>query len=361
MIQILDKSCIVLLACKDYESTQLTIAHLLALTPASVPIYFLPNSMEDTFESMCVKELGTIYSNLYPHRFIYVNWIKPSFPYQSIGDLLFSKQLEKYEYICKIDDDVFPITENWIEKLAESFAKNDDGNLAYTTGLINNNPWGFGEIVEAFGLKEEYTSIIPKTTFAGKNIPGYMNKKEVVAPNIDRGGFGTVWQFPHLAKWIHEKTTLLPQSFIEKTANLSEKEVDNKLRYSIGCMFFRKRSWADIHSGAYNDEKIWHLYCMKNNKRIISVRSVPIVHLFFFNQRLSNKMIVHEVFNTYKKFLKDRVIYVWDFSTENKLFFIEERLSQIESMIRSRKYGHGLAMRFKKILNKVRFTIFRKW
>jgi hypothetical protein len=206
MNSILNKTCIVLLACNDYESTQLTVANLLAQTPDHVPIFFLPNSLQRSFDAERVIEIGIIYSKLFPNRFNFVNWVKPSFPYQAIGDLLYSKQLEKYDYICKIDDDVFPITNDWIDNLAKCFAENDSKDLGYVTGLINNNPWGFAETVEVLGLQEEYKSIVPEFTITGKNIKGHMREERIAWPEIGRGGFGTVWQFPHLARWIHRKT-----------------------------------------------------------------------------------------------------------------------------------------------------------
>lgn len=359
--RILNKCCIVLLACRDYESTQLSVAHILAVTPESIPIYFLPNSIETTFESERVKELGVIYSNLYPERFILVNWVNASFPYQAIGDLLYSKQLERFEYVCKVDDDVFPITNSWIEKLADCYEKNDDGHLAYVTGLINNNPWGFAEIVDSFGLKDEYLLHIPGSTYSGKNIPGYMEKKKILPPDIDRGGFGTVWQFPHLAMWIHKKTTLNPSYYIDKTKDLSDKEIDHSLRYSIGCMLFKKSAWKEVRYNAYSDEKLWHLYCMNENKKIIAVRSVPLVHLFFYNQRLSNKTIINETFRTYRDFFKNKAIYIWNLSEENKLYFLEERLNNIESIAGRSRSITRLKLKMRIVGNKIRFALWRGW
>ncbi len=355
---ILDKTCIVLLACNDYESTQLTVANLLIRTPENVPIYFLPNSMSDTFDADRVKEIGQIYSKMFPGRFIYVNWVKPSFPYQALGDLIYSQQLNKFEYICKIDDDVFPITDDWIDNLAACFAKYDSPDLGYVTGLINNNPWGFAEIVEIMGLKEEYQSLIPKHTIAGKNIKGYMKEEKITCPQIGRGGFGTVWQFPHLARWIHRKTSLQPQTFIDKTEGLSEKEISNQLRYSIGCMFFRKEEWGKVYNGSKTDEKMWHLYCQNHNKRNYSMRNVPMVHLFFYNQRLFNKSILAEIYETYRSFVGERLTLLWDNSDACKISFMEERIREIEvGKHRRGKLHESLA----KISNSLRYRFYRGW
>jgi len=79
--EILNDTCIVLLACNDYESTQLTVVNLLSRTPENIPIFFLPNSISNTFDAKRVKEIGSIYSKLFPERLIFVNWVKPSFPF----------------------------------------------------------------------------------------------------------------------------------------------------------------------------------------------------------------------------------------------------------------------------------------
>lgn len=358
MNSILNKTCIVLLACNDYESTQLTVANLLVNTPSNIPIYFLPNSMADSFDADRVKEIGQIYSKMFPGRFVYANWIKPSFPYQALGDLIYSPQLKQFDYICKIDDDVFPITNNWIENLATCFAKHDSPDLGYVTGLINNNPWGFAEIVEIMGLEEEYKTLVPKYTIAGKNIKGYMQEEKIISPEIGRGGFGTVWQFPHLARWIHRKTSLSPETFIEKTKNLSEKEISNQLRYSIGCMFFRKEEWAKVYNGSKTDEKMWHIYCKTNNKRNYSALNVPMVHLFFYNQRLFNKSILSEIYEVYRTFVGEKLTLLWDNSSACKFSFMEERIKEIESKKHRRSNFRESLM---KMSNALRYRFYRGW
>lgn len=354
----LNKTCIVLLACNDYESTQLTVANLIIRTPPNIPIYFLPNSISNSFDARMVKEIGTIYSKLFPGRLIYVNWVKPSFPYQAIGDLLYSEQLKKYEYICKIDDDVFPITDNWLEELAACFKKHENEELAYVTGLINNNPWGFAELVDIMGLQDEYSSLVPRYTIGGKNIQGYMQEEKVEKPDISRGGFGTVWQFPHLARWIHQKTSMQPEQFIDKTRGLEEKEIDNQIRYSIGCMLFRKAEWAKIYTGSKTDEKMWHIYCRQNDKKIISARSVPMVHLFFYNQRLFNKSILEKIYNVYRKFNGEKLTLLWDNSRECKFSFMEERIREIEA---GKHQTSKMNESFRKLKNTIRYRFFRRW
>lgn len=358
MNSILDRTCIVLLACNDFESTQLTIANLLLRTPKNVPIYFIPNSLDNTFDAQRVREIGHMYSKLYPRRFEVAHWVKPSFPYQAIGDLLYSKQLEHFDFVCKIDDDVFPITDNWLQELVRCFEKHDGNDLAYVTGLINNNPWGFAEIVEIMNLQEELQHILPDVTLAGKNIKGYMVEEEVVLPNIARGGFGTVWQFPHLARWIHEKTTYRPQDFIDATQGLGEKEVNNQLRYSIGCMFFRKEKWREVYNGSKTDEKMWHMYCQQNNMKIFSARNVPLVHLFFYNQRLFNRSILPTIYDVYEKFSGKQLDLFWNNSRDCKLNFMEDRIRELESRQKSSIINKVV---LRKIQNMLRYRFFRKW
>lgn len=358
MNEILNKTCIVLLACNDYESTQLTLANLLVRTSDNIPIFFLPNSINKSFDADRVKEIGIIYSKLFPGRVINVNWIKPSFPYQAIGDLIYSKQLAKFDFICKIDDDVFPITDNWIENLADCFAEKESEDLGYVTGLINNNPWGFAEIIEVMGLIDEYKRMVPNVTVSGKNIHDYMREERIEWPEIGRGGFGTVWQFPHLARWIHQKTSMQPEIFIEKTKSLSPKTIDNQLRYSIGCMFFRKEMWAKVYNGSITDEKMWHIYCKEKEKKIFSARNVPMVHLFFYNQRLFNKSILSEIYEVYQRISGEKMILLWDNSPICKINFIEERLRELET---GTKTKNSIITGIKKLRNYIRYRYFRGW
>jgi len=358
MTSLLDKTCIVLLACNDYESTQLTVANLMERTPPQIPVFFLPNSMADSFDAGQVKEIGTIYSKMFPGRLIYVNWVKPSFPYQAIGDLIYSKQLARFDYICKIDDDVFPITDNWIENLSACFVRHESPDLAYVTGLINNNPWGFAEIVNAMGLEEEYKKLLPQFTITGLNLKGYLKEEKIETPEIGRGGFGTVWHFPHLARWIHQKTTLQPDVYINYTKNLADKEINNQLRYSIGCMLFRKEEWAKVYNGSKNDEKMWHLYSQKNNKKIYSARNVPMVHLFFYNQRLFNKSLLPDVYEVYRKREGGKLPLIWKNALLDKINYMEERMRNLES---GKARNQKLALKFKKLQNKLRYYFYRGW
>jgi hypothetical protein len=347
-------TCIVLLACKDFESTQLSLTNILAKTDPSIPIFVLLNSMERTFDSNFVKNIVGIYANLHPNRITIANWVAPNVPYIAIRDLLLSPQLADYEYICKMDDDVFPLTPDWLDKLRTTHDTQPDNASPFVSGLINNNPWGFGELMDILSLQNELAEILPQQTRTGVNMPGYMSQKIVELPDIDRAGFGTVWAFPNLARWIHEKTTLQPEAFIEATANLSPKGVPPGDRYSIGCLFMRKQRWLELEkiggSKIIVDEQLLHMHTMQSGEAIICDRSVPLVHLFFNNQRIANKALLPKAYSCYKEFLGTEFQVIIEVTDESQISMLEERLKKQEATTEKRRFIN----RLKKIFTEIR-------
>ena len=155
------KIAIVVLCYSDYESLEISLALYSKLTNPNVDIYLLQNG-RGTYDTERTYRVCKRYEKLFPKNIHVVDWIKPGVPHHSIYALLKSELFKKYDYICKVDDDVFPLTSDWVEKLAvcfeDSIQKYGD-KLAYVTSLINNNPWGFKQVVDIMGLQEDFNKI----------------------------------------------------------------------------------------------------------------------------------------------------------------------------------------------------------
>jgi hypothetical protein len=146
------------------------------------------------------------------------------------------------------------------------------------------------------------------------------------ADEIFTGGNGTIWASPHVARWIHEKTTLNPEFFSEATRLLGTEYVDHNERYSIGALLFRKQLWNDIVEVAQSsdDEHLFHLYCKTNQKRIVCQMSIPFVHFAYFSQRFENRDIVPRAREVYQNFTK----------VNYPIALITDRLLEIEARLR---------------------------
>jgi hypothetical protein len=283
---------IVMLACSDYEAMELALACHAAHLPAETPLFILQNC-RGTYDSERTLMAARRFARLHPGRVEVVEDIPPAPPYRSLATLLASERLAPFDLICKVDDDAFPIAPGWLERLLAAYdtAARDPRPLAYTTPLINNNTWGFGATLDALGLREAYSreAAIRHVVGAGNAIAPH----RVVEPDEIVGGTnGTIWGYPHIARWLHERTTLDPDRLLAATAALPDCDVPSEERYSIGCILFRRTLWPEIDDGGSDDEHMFHQHCRRTGARIVCAQSVPFVHLAYFSQREENRDLV---------------------------------------------------------------------
>lgn len=315
----------------DFEALEISLAAYVKLAPRNVHMFLLQNG-RGTYDTERTYRVCQRYSKLYPELITVVDWIEPNAPYYSIKELLNSDIMKSYDYILKVDDDVFPISPSWFESLVkcynESFDKYGD-RLAYVTSLVNNNPWGFKQTIDIMNIKDDYKQIsLPHYAGIKNNIS--MPYTYVEAGDIAVGGGGSVWMLPYYSRWIHVNTTLQPNKFIEKTSGQGYKEVSNQYRYSINCMLFKKEFWNDIDAENKDDEYLSFMYCKNNNKVIIADLEVPMVHLCFFTQREENKDLLPIIRNFYQDYWKlpfpISICPIKEYENENRLRWIEHNL-----------------------------------
>ena len=72
------------------------------------------------------------------------------------------------------------------------------------------------------------------------------------------------------------------------------------------------------------------MYCYNNDKKIISVLDVPLVHLFFFTQREENKDLILTIRDYYSKVIDSPYSIA---ICEDKLLENENRLRYLENII----------------------------
>ncbi len=330
-----EQIAIVLLCYADYESLEISLAAYTKLTPENVKIFILQNG-RGTYDTERTYRVAKRYADLFPRQIEVVDWIAPQKPYLSIKQLLNSDVLKPYDYICKVDDDVFPLTSNWLNRLSDCYEKSHKryGNqLAYVTGLVNNNPWGFPRVLDLMGLKDAYFKTIARDHYVG--LPSYSESAYYIndKSRISDECAGTIWRNPYMSRWLHEQSTMKPDAFIQATTGKEYEEVSNKERYSINCMFFKRDFWNQIDIGHTDDEHQTLVYCKKHNKKIIADLQVPMVHLFFCTQREENKDIIPMVRDYYQKWLDIpfpiSMCPLKEYENENRLRWIEQRINDV--------------------------------
>ncbi len=314
---------VVLLCYADYESLEIALAAHTKFMEPDTKIFLLQNG-RGTYDCERTYRVAKRYADLFPRNIVVVDWIEPQKPYLAIKELLNSKIMQPYSYICKVDDDVFPVTEGWLKQLIESYNTSSEkygDDLAYVTSLVNNNPWGFIKTLEIMDLKEEYLQNVAREHIVGKG--------ELVSKDEIRDGLcGTVWHNPYISRWLHKKTTLNIEEFIDKCKSQSDCLVNHKERYSINCMLFKKELWNAIDIKKFDDEYMCHQYCLNNDKKIVARCNVPMIHLFFYSQREENKDLIPNIRNYYEKFLQlpfpISICPNKEYENENRLRYIEQ-------------------------------------
>lgn len=302
------QTAIVVLAYADYESLELALAsHAKFTVDSGVPIYILQNG-RGTYDTDRTCSVGKRYQSLFPETIKVITDILPQKPYAAIKQLFHEELFSKYRYIIKLDDDVMVLTPDWVDKLIDTYiqASEQEGeSLAYVTSLVNNNPYGFKKLVDSYEeLSDEYFTRLARRHLVGCAPDDSYNPYRIVPKEtIYDGGFGTVWQLPYLGRWIHEKTTLQPEHYIERTQNLPVEEIDSRKRYSINCMMFEKKLWEEVYNGGGDDEHMFHVYCMLNGKKIYANLAVPMVHLAFASQREEIRDMIPRIRDVYTSFL----------------------------------------------------------
>ena len=372
--EIKNKLAIVILAYADYESLELALAsHAKYSAESGVDIYILQNG-RGTYDCERTYEVAKRYHYLYPETIFVVDDIRPDIPFKSLKTLFGSKRFKQYDYIIKLDDDVMVLTEDWINKLCACFVKGKEqygDDFAYATSLVNNNPYGFKKIIDySKELQEEYYSKIARRHYVGPDFDYAFGPHRILPKDeIYSGANGTIWRYPYIARWLHEKTTMRPQWYVSFSSKLKTELVNNKERYSINCLLFEKKLWLEelstVEPKSADDEHLLQAYCLKYNKKILADLSIPMIHLFFFSQRNECRDMIDDLRDCYTDYLKlpfpisicsNRLIEI-----ENRLRFTEQRYTKQTSkrnsgiVINGAKYlkDNGIKRTTKKMMDKI--------
>jgi hypothetical protein len=298
----MDRVAIVMLACRDYEAMELSLACHTAYLPEGTRLFILQNC-RGSYDAERTLAVARRYELLFPRTISVVDEIPPGAPYHSIAALLASPRFAEIDLVCKVDDDAFPIASGWLDGLIDCWkgaSEQSNRPLAYVTPLINNNTWGFPQTLDAMGLREVFLASAAREHRTGDGTPE--SPIRLISSSEIHGLM--IWSYPYVARWLHARTTLDPDRFIAATRDLSNVEVPNQERYSIGCILFRKELWPRIGDGGSDDEHMLHQYCKRTNERIVCARSVPFVHLAYFTQREENRDIVETARKVYEPRLR---------------------------------------------------------
>jgi hypothetical protein len=299
----LSERALIILTCYDFESLQLTLKAIEHTVDEKEKIIIILNGI-DTLASAIVERISRSWASENPNnRFVVRPLCSGAMAYFAIKEVLSEYQpLVGIKYICKIDDDIIPLKKHWLNNLASNYLDlSKISDVGFVTGLINNNCWGFNELLDIFDKRPEYTSMFNYKTrgrTSSKLKPGEVNN----------GTYGNIWQEPYLAWWIHQWTSLNICSFLTKTRDLAIKEIPPNTSYSIGCIFFERQFWLDLNHENYGsmlDEEMINLKCQIEGKAKWALMDQPIIHLFYFNQRLANRDILDDILNSLGSYFND--------------------------------------------------------
>ena len=282
------KRALLVLASYDFEALQITLKALEYTIDPHEKIIVVLNSKRRYYGEI-VEVIAREWAKKNPsHRFVIRPLCSGGDPYWAIREVLEESILLKgIEYFCKIDDDIIPLKNGWLNRLADSYHQLfcRKKNIGFTTGLINNNSWGFSELIDIFDKEGEYVQINNHKSRAG-GVP------YVDVNSISDGIFGTVWQYPYLARWIHQWTSLRIDEFINKTKKMKLKEIPQETYYSIGCVFLKKSLWIDLDmpkDQSVFDEAFLYRQCTENNLTKWAVMNESMIHINYSMQRFPNR------------------------------------------------------------------------
>ncbi len=283
---------LVVLAAYDSESLQLTLQSLEHTLDKEERVIVILNGKSTLSGERVERVARTWAAKNYQSRFVVRPLSVGSAPYVALTEIMREyAPLKDVQYICKIDDDLIPLKKGWLPQLSNAFQQlAANRSVGFVTGLINNNTWGFAELVRIFEKEEEYAHIMNYVSTAG-----HLSTKKVPAGIIDAGIYGTVWQYPYLSWWIHQWTSVNIAEFVNKTESLELKQIPDDVHYSIGCIFFEKDYWLSINAKAYGhefDELLLHQHNLKMNKEKWALMNEPMLHLFYRTQRKANHDLI---------------------------------------------------------------------
>lgn len=284
---------IVMLASRDYEAMEIALACHARFGPPDVPLFILQNSFGD-YDSDRTLGVARRYAGLCPDRVQVIDSLGENAPYHGIRALLAQPAMAGFDHIFKVDDDAFPLAEGWLDRLIcvwdEAIGRSGD-RLAYVTPLINNNTWGFAQVLKIMALEESYFATAARVHRVGSGHPG-APFRTLPPETIETGACGTIWACPDIARWLHARTTLAPAAFVEACRGQAPCPVPAADRYSIGAILFRRGLWVAIDDGGRDDEHMLHQHCARGGLDIVCARDVPFVHLNYFSQRAENRDIL---------------------------------------------------------------------
>ncbi len=328
------KVAVLMLAYADFEAMEIALATFSKSFNDDIKFFILQNG-RGTYDCERTYRVAKRYEMLFPDKVKVVDWIEPQVPYLAIKELLNSEFMAEFDYICKVDDDVFALREDWLDKLIKCYEASKEkygDQLGYITGLVNNNPWGFKKMLDIFNLSNEFFSKYARPHLIGGPNDSVEPLRLVSSVEVCDGLSGTVWGNPYISRWLHKRTSFNPQEFIQRTEALGYEEVNNQKRYSINVMFFEKAFWNNINSGGRDDEHMTREYCRLNDKKIIADLSDPFVHICFYTQREENRDLLIDFRNVYEEWLDlpypISMCPNKEYENENRLRYIEAKLNQ---------------------------------
>lgn len=321
-----------MLAAYDYESLAVTLHSLQHTVSSTEHIVVVLNGRSLSALADLTERVARTWAQSNP-RFRHV--VRPlccgGTAYAAITEVVAHYPLlQEVAYICKIDDDLIPVKPGWVDRLAKAYElKAAHGKAGFTTGFINNNCWGFRELLPIFGKAEEY-----HRAFDYYHATGLSSQRINPPGTIDVGDHGTIWQNPYIAWWMHHWTSLDPEGFVHKTKGLPPREIGADTYFSIGCVYLHKSLWLEMNQPQYRstfDEVLLHEHCRRLGLQKWALMDEPMIHLYFRSHRRVNAALIEKLLPVLARHFNDESFHELPRLTrEDLLLQITEQLTDLQ-------------------------------
>jgi hypothetical protein len=279
--------CLIILACNDYEGIAITLQALNHTIQCDTPIVVILNGASG-FAANQVEYIAREWAKYGRNRHVVKPIRSGGPPLYSILEVIKEfDPIRNVQQICKLDEDIIPIRKGWLDTLAKTFVSRNGTNMGFVTGLINNNCWGFDKMLDIFGKREDFR-LMQNYKYA----VGQWGERIIQSGEVDINQFGTIWRAPYMARWLHSWSSLDTNAFLNKTERLEVIRIGANVAFSIGCIYSSKELWMSLDPEENSsDEYLINKYCFENVLDKWAVMSEPIIHLYYYTHRTSNRDI----------------------------------------------------------------------
>ncbi len=319
------KVAILILTHSDYKSYEIALAAITKFTNRDVDIYIMQNGLNVPNCYNCLA-ITKKYMELFKNIHLIHADNQGENPWLFITNFIKSEIIDKYDYIIKMDDDSFPLKNDWIENLISPL----DDDIILSTPLCSSSTevsaWYSLQIIDQLDnfYKNAWTPHFSGRDMQAKNSDILYDmlkccnnkfpecgKKWIDKPIWDFTWEGTSCGPAHFIRFIHEEISLKPKKFLDcsESLNYSTVLIPPQNYITINCICMTATTWKNaieyfsIMDGWIYDEININHYLLKDNKCWALCLNTPAVHIHRSKHRIENCDLNDKFYSIYSNYL----------------------------------------------------------